>query len=825
MSKTEEIHYDAFISYRHSELDSFVAENLHRKLENFKLPKTVLPKVKSGKTKIERVFRDVDELPLSDDLSDPISRALKNSDFLITICTPRYLESRWCMKEIEVFLMTHPRSRILVVLAEDEPVNSFPEILCFEEIEATDKDGKTVIIKKEIEPLAADTRGENKKEILKAIDIAVIKLCAAIFGLNYDDLRQRHREQRMRRLAVVFGSIGAAILAFSVFATVTLVKISRQNATIASQYDQLRDSFASSMAAASGNLYKNGRKKDAVYAAGSVLSGSENKGYNASALKALYQAMDIYKVSETCSPVCTYDTDSWVNQTAISFDKKYILLNDTVYINVYDVDTAQPVRRIRLKNGYTEAAFCGPEGIILSDEEQSVYYSINSDESHETGASPGLYLYSSNDGGITAGYSDEVIYGIDGNGKAVFETDLSGYFMDDITFITNISMAEGMIIASFWDEESYYVFVIDGTNGSVTALFTGITDSLPVAGLKDGVLYIANTKEIDYVGSVTEIRAIDITSKEVLWEQSVNDFCITNYTNDELTIIADNYIFLCGKYGDEQDLVAVLEKDNGEPVNRFSCSRPILDTWLDNGAFYLILYDGSVYYFDDFSVTECTAEFFKEAPGGNIWYALYLDGDLFTLPEQANYVTRYSNRISGLARPADEAYADVSFEEYSEDDYPDLFADSVLSERKEFGVDENLLDTALYSDDRKYIFAFFTDHTARIYDAQTAECVTAFETPDPVFSDTGGFKFSDLTGSYILTGDHSHIFDKDMALICITDKIVDSGDDCFIMENSVGDRYTVPFLDPASLIKMSEEYLDGYVPSDAVRQKYGLLQP
>ena len=144
MSKTEEIHYDAFISYRHSELDSFVAENLHRKLENFKLPKTVLPKVKSGKTKIERVFRDVDELPLSDDLSDPISRALKNSDFLITICTPRYLESRWCMKEIEVFLQTHPRNHILVVLAEDEPVNSFPEILCYDETETVDENGKKV---------------------------------------------------------------------------------------------------------------------------------------------------------------------------------------------------------------------------------------------------------------------------------------------------------------------------------------------------------------------------------------------------------------------------------------------------------------------------------------------------------------------------------------------------------------------------------------------------------------------------------------------------------------------------------------------------------
>ena len=128
MGSLKDVKYDAFISYRHSEFDSFVVEKLHKKLESFKLPKSVLHKVKNGKTRINRVFRDVDELPLADNLSEPINDALRNSDYLITVCTPRYPESRWCMKEIEVFLQTHTRDHILVVLAEDEPVNSFPQI-------------------------------------------------------------------------------------------------------------------------------------------------------------------------------------------------------------------------------------------------------------------------------------------------------------------------------------------------------------------------------------------------------------------------------------------------------------------------------------------------------------------------------------------------------------------------------------------------------------------------------------------------------------------------------------------------------------------------
>ena len=33
--------YDAFISYRHSELDQFVAVTLHKELENFRIPRNM----------------------------------------------------------------------------------------------------------------------------------------------------------------------------------------------------------------------------------------------------------------------------------------------------------------------------------------------------------------------------------------------------------------------------------------------------------------------------------------------------------------------------------------------------------------------------------------------------------------------------------------------------------------------------------------------------------------------------------------------------------------------------------------------------------------
>lgn len=587
MDNLKDVHYDAFISYRHNEFDSFVASNLHKKLENFKLPKSVLPKVKSGKNRIERIFRDVDELPLSDNLSDPISKALANSDFLITICTPRYPQSRWCMKEIEEFLKTHPRDHILVVLAEGEPVDSFPEILCFDEVEARDENGKVFIEKKEIEPLAADTRGQTKKEVLKAIDVAVIKLCAAIFGLNYDDLKQRHREQKIRKMTAIFGSIGAAVLAFAIFATVMFVKISRQNLIISNQYSELQDKYAASMATTSAKLLADGKREEAVKAVHDVMPEGGVGHYNPEALRALYKAMGIYKVSTAYFPECTYKGDAWLDNYGVSSDGKYIFTYDRAVINIYDVDSGELVRRIDDLEGYGTVTFKGSEGVIFSDDESDFFYPIPEGESVE--------------------------------------------------------------------------------------LDTPVEDSD--------------------------------------------------------------------------------EESDEDP-------------------------------FDEETFREQTASLFEIEPGQKIAWAEQVGDSIFCLFDGADYVTKYSCKISPFAKEADTYYEPADFDAE--------FADEVLLEREEFEVNEALLDQAFYSNDKKYIYALFTNHTARIYDSESGECVTEFDRADEMFS---SLRHSDVTGSYILTGDKSYILDGNMDVICVTDSIICDTDDGFILQNEEGTQFDIPWFD------------------------------
>ena len=85
----ENYKFNAFISYRHNDLDKFVAENLHRLIETYKMPKPVVEKYNITDNNIRRVFRDQEELPLAANLEDPIIEAIKESHFLIVICSPR----------------------------------------------------------------------------------------------------------------------------------------------------------------------------------------------------------------------------------------------------------------------------------------------------------------------------------------------------------------------------------------------------------------------------------------------------------------------------------------------------------------------------------------------------------------------------------------------------------------------------------------------------------------------------------------------------------------------------------------------------------------
>lgn len=231
------IHYNAFISYRHHPDDIKVASTIHKSLEHYRLPKAIRSKTKG----IKRIFRDKEELPITSNLTDDITAALENSDYLIVICSEHTKESIWVQREIETFLKTHPKNKVLTVLASGEPYDTIPEILQYEE--HTDPVSGE-ITRTPIEPLSCDWRQKKRKAMQEELP----RLAAVLLGCGYDELRQRLRQYRMRRTIALFSGALALCMTLTGYFIYTSIQIqqandqlSLANAEIQKANDQLED--------------------------------------------------------------------------------------------------------------------------------------------------------------------------------------------------------------------------------------------------------------------------------------------------------------------------------------------------------------------------------------------------------------------------------------------------------------------------------------------------------------------------------------------------------------------------------------------------------
>ena len=395
----QEVKYDAFISYRHCEQDQFVATTLHKELEAFRLPKTIARQLKEKgitKKKIERVFRDRDELPITNNLADPITNALHNSEFLLVICSPRLRESLWCRKEIETFIRMHGREHIFAVLIEGEPADSFPEELLYEEKVKVDENGVEYVEKVPIEPLAADVRGKNRKEIRKKIKEEVLRLAAPMFDCSYDDLKQRHRERTIRKIVAVAGSISVVFAVFGIISSVLAyrineqaVRIKEQSVQIQKQADRINMQYqealrtnAKQMAEDAFALIERGDVDEAKTMAYQALSGE--MPYTAEAEYALSSALQVYRNGSQIAANRLLIQDSQINFCKVSPDLTKLMVVDIFgKITVYDPLTGDEIATVNYENAYLsddEAGFVNDHTIVYSTDNGFALYDLDTQQ-------------------------------------------------------------------------------------------------------------------------------------------------------------------------------------------------------------------------------------------------------------------------------------------------------------------------------------------------------------------------------------------------------------------------------------------------------------
>ena len=311
-----DIHYNAFISYRHHPEDIKVAETIHRSLERFKVPKALK---KEGKC-IERIFRDKEELPITSSLTDTITMALRNSDYQIVICSTHLKDSYWVQREIETFLQTHSKDKVLTVLVDgDNPYDVIPEILTYEDV-VDPVTGET--FREPIEPLSCDWRLPKREAMKKELP----RLAAVLLGCTYDDLIQRQKQYRQRRLltGISIGMAGSLALAgYFMYTSIQIQENLNQALRNQSQY----------LASAAQDKFDNGDRLTAISLALAGLPSEDNpRPYVAAAEHALSNALMLYEEEGNLISVASFDAESSVQNFVVTDDGNTIYVMDNQHM-------------------------------------------------------------------------------------------------------------------------------------------------------------------------------------------------------------------------------------------------------------------------------------------------------------------------------------------------------------------------------------------------------------------------------------------------------------------------------------------------------------
>ena len=348
------IHYNAFISYRHHPLDVKVAEQIHKGLEHYRIPKSIKKK-HDGKL---RLFRDKEELPITSNLTDDITKALENSDFLIVICSTHTKESIWVQREIETFLKTHDHSRVLTVLVDgQDPYEILPEILCSQEGIDPETGEKKML---PIEPLSCDWRVGKRKAYREELP----RLAAALLGCGYDELRQRERQYRTRRLVTVFSLALAATLGLMSYVLYNSLQIQKMNDQLTIANDQLTDANiriqenldealinqSQYLASASTQQLEAGDRMMAMSLALAALPEGDERPYVTEAERALGKAIGIYQSEDNPGAIGTIVCDSIVQDFVADEERTIMFVTDSrKTLSVWDLENFQKKAYIRLE--------------------------------------------------------------------------------------------------------------------------------------------------------------------------------------------------------------------------------------------------------------------------------------------------------------------------------------------------------------------------------------------------------------------------------------------------------------------------------------------
>ena len=174
--------YQAFISYKRE--DERWASWLQRGLEHYKMPVAVRMGDDSLPAYVRPVFKDTTDLS-GGVLEKAIDKALRQSRYLIVICSPRAAQSPWVCKEVQHFIDSGREEYIIPFIIEGLPNSADIATECFPK-NLRDLTGSRELL------------GININEMGR--DAAMVKVVARMFRLEFDTLWRRFEKEKRRKL-------------------------------------------------------------------------------------------------------------------------------------------------------------------------------------------------------------------------------------------------------------------------------------------------------------------------------------------------------------------------------------------------------------------------------------------------------------------------------------------------------------------------------------------------------------------------------------------------------------------------------------------------
>ena len=579
--------FNAFISYKHADLDNKVAEAIIKGLERYHIPGKI--RKATGFKKIDRIFRDKDELPITNDLNDTITEALGNSDYLIVICSTNTKKSMWVEKEIETFLKNHEMSHILTVLADGEPSEVIPKALLSQKKQVQDENGKYHMVEIPLEPLSCDYRLPKAKA--KAEELP--RLVAALIGCSYDELMNRRRQYMMRRMGAIFTGILALAVGFGLY-------MYRSNMLIQKNYLESLRNQSRYLANESEKQLDNENRMGAMQLALEALPKDENdeRPVTPEAVRAVTDATLAYVSLQgsNVSAAWNYRMPNEIKRFEVSDNGAVLAAMDmTGAVEVWDTATHQQILFVEAAEDKAQSImFVGNDKLIVDRDLSMEVYSLTDGRQlwqRKTGSNvitaDGIHVYSDErlitvghegiaeiislwDGSVKESYS--IIPNIDEGNLTITDSvfseetkrlcfmtkDSSGdvFYINEYDFETQSSVAQKLDVtwsgAMAYCNDNILVSFTEGQFGGSTMMYdyTFVTeDHLDVLCFESGTLNLKWDYDFTYTDVYMNSRFLPLGSDMVglyagntarIWYADTGELIAEHKVNDPIIDISDN---------------------------------------------------------------------------------------------------------------------------------------------------------------------------------------------------------------------------------------------------------------------------------------------